>query len=480
MDRRARDVETTGPGPASRLALQQALRHALSHLESLHTARVSASATPEELRGRFGRPLTDDGVDPAAVVDDIVADAAGGIVGSAGGRFFGWVIGGCVPAALAADWLVSAWDQNAAIHASGPAVAIMEEIAGAWLRELLRLPRDAAFAFTTGTQLAHVTALAAARHALLARHDWDIERRGLPGSPPIRILCSAQRHGSVDRAVRLLGIGSDNIIGLALDAQERLARDALAAALGSAPDTPTIVILQAGELNTGAFDPFAELIPLAHRHQAWVHVDGAFGLWVNASPRYRHLLEGVELADSWAVDGHKWLNVPYDSGYAFVKDGQTLRETASHGTSYRTLIGGARDQIDWNLEWSRRARGVATYAAIRQLGRRGIADLVDRTCRHARELVTRIGALPGAEIVWPPTINQGLVRFHDRGPKATDADYDARTDAVIAGIVRSGDAFFGGVTWHGMRCMRVSVCNWQTNDADIDRAVAAVRAALAA
>lgn len=379
MNSRGPNGQTTSAGPAFRPALQQAFRHAVNHLETLEHACVSASATSEELRRRLDHPLAEVGVDPATVIDDIVADTHGGIVGSASGRFFGWVIRGCVPAALAADWLVSAWDQNAAIHACGPAVSIMEEIGGKWLLELLGLPHDAAFAFTTGTQLAHVTALAAARHAVLARLDWDVERRGLPGSPPIRILCGDQRHGSVDRAVRLLGIGSDNIVGLALDAQERLAGDALAEALGGAPDAPTVVILQAGELNTGAFDPFAELIPLAHRHLAWVHIDGAFGLWANVSPRYRRLLAGVELADSWAVDGHKWLNVPYDSGYAFVKNGHALRAAVSHRTSYRTPIEGARDQIDWNLEWSRRARGVATYAAIRQLGRRGIADLVDRT-----------------------------------------------------------------------------------------------------
>ncbi len=478
MNGRGQDVDTAGAGPAFRPALHQAFRHAVSHLENLKVARVSARATLEELRARLDHQLTDDGMDPAAVIDEIAANAGGGIVGSAGGRFFGWVIGGSVPAALAADWLVSAWDQNAAIHACGPAVAIMEEVAGQWLRDLLRLPHDAAFAFTTGTQLAHVTALAAARHALLAQRDWDVERRGLPGSPPTRIVCGAERHGSVDRAVRLLGIGSDNIVGVTLDARERLSPDALATALAGAPNTPTAVILQAGELNTGAFDPFAELIPLAHRHQAWVHVDGAFGLWANASPRYRRLLEGVEQADSWSVDGHKWLNVPYDSGYAFVKDGQALRKAVSHRTSYRTPVEGARDQIDWNLEWSRRARGVATYAAIRQLGRRGIADLIDRSCRHAAHLVARIGALPGAEIMWPPTINQGLVRFLSQRPGAIDADHDAHTDAVIAAIVKGGDAFFGGVTWRGMRCMRVSVCNWQTNDSDIDRAVTAVQATL--
>jgi glutamate/tyrosine decarboxylase-like PLP-dependent enzyme len=460
--------------------LDRVLLHALTYLENLDRSPASASAPFQELRARFDRPLADSGVDAVTVIDEMARDASGGVLGSAGGRFFGWVIGGSVPAALAADWLASTWDQNAAIHACGPAVALMEEIAGKWLKELLRLPHEASFALTTGSQLAHLTGLAAARHALLARHDWDVERRGLAGAPQIRILSSNQRHGSIERAVRLLGLGHENVIDLPVDVQGHLASDTLATALRTNPDTLTIVILQAGDLHMGAFDSFAELVPLAHRHGAWVHVDGAFGLWVNASPTYRHLLEGVELADSWATDGHKWLNVPYDSGFVFVADPKAHCDSISHRTSYTTFVEGARDQIDWNPEWSRRARGVAVYAAIRQLGRRGIADLIDRTCQHARALVTRIGALPGTEIVWEPTINQGLVRFCSREPHASAADHDARTDEVIANILRAGEAFFGGTTWRGMRCMRVSVCNWQTSVEDVDRAVAAVDRALTA
>ena len=459
-------------------ALQRAVAHALAHLENLDKLPVCASALFDELRTRLDRPLMEEGVDAVTVIDELVRDAATGILGSAGGRFFGWVIGGSVPAALAADWLVSAWDQNAAIHACGPAVAVMEEIAGQWLKDLLRLPAHASFAFTTGSQLAHVTALAAARHALLARCDWDVEGRGLAGAPPIRILASSERHGSIERAVRLLGLGIENIIELPADSQGRLTVDTLATALGATSHVPPIVILQAGDLHIGAFDSFKELVPLAHRHHAWVHVDGAFGLWANASPKYRYLLEGVELADSWTADGHKWLNVPYDGGYAFVADPGVHRDSISHRTSYTTVVEGARDQIDWNPEWSRRARGVATYAAIRQLGRGGIADLIDRTCRHARMLVAGIGDRAGVEIVWTPTINQGLVRFLSPKPDATASDHDARTDEVIARIVKSGEAFFGGTTWRGVRCMRVSVCNWQTSEADVERAVAAIQRAL--
>jgi glutamate/tyrosine decarboxylase-like PLP-dependent enzyme len=460
--------------------LERAATHALAHLDSLDQRPVGASATLEDLRTRLDRLLTEEGTDPVTVIEELVRDAAEGIVGSPGGRFFGWVIGGSVPAALAADWLVSTWDQNAAIYACGPAVAVMEEIAGRWLKQLLGLPQHASFAFTTGSQLAHLTALAAARHALLERCEWDVERRGLAGAPPIRILSSSERHGSIDRAVGLLGLGTENTIALPVDENGRLAVETLATALRATPGQPTIVILQAGDLHLGAFDSFADLIPLAHQFGAWVHIDGAFGLWVNASSNYRHLLEGVQLADSWTTDGHKWLNVPYDSGYVFVVDAESHRKSVSHRTSYTAIVEGARDQIDWNPEWSRRARGVSTYAAIRQLGRRGIADLVDRTCHFARALVTRIGELPGAEVVWKPTINQGLVRFLSPGAQATAIDHDTRTDDVIARIVNSGEAFFGGTTWHGTRCMRVSVCNWQTNDADIDRAVAAVQSVLAA
>jgi len=456
-------------------ALERAVSHALAHLESLDQLPVCASATLDELRARLDRPLTEQGRDAVTVIDELVRDVAGGILGNAGGRFFGWVIGGSLPAALAADWLVSTWDQNAAIHACGPAVAVMEEIAGRWLKDLLGLPSHASFAFTTGSQLAHVTALAAARNALLARCDWDVERRGLAGAPPIRVLSSQERHGSIERAVRLLGLGTENTIDLPVDSTGRLAVDTLAAALEATPRVPTIVILQAGDLHLGAFDPFNELVPLAHRYHAWVHVDGAFGLWVNVSPKRRHLLEGVERANSWTTDGHKWLNVPYDGGYVFVADPEAHLKSISHRTSYTTLVEGARDQIDWNPEWSRRARGVTTYAAIRQLGRQGIADLIDRTCHYARVLVTRIGDLPGVEVMWAPTVNQGLVRFLSPKPGAAAVDHDARTDEVIARIVRSGEAFFGGTTWRGARCMRVSVCNWQTSDADIERAVGAVQ-----
>ena len=466
------------PTTRYRAVLERTLAHAVTYLENLSHTSVSPTATLAELRSRLARPLAEHGVCASEVVDDLVADVAGGIVGNAGGRFFAWVIGGSMPSALAADWLASTWDQNAALYASSPAEAVIEEVCGDWLKDLLGIPPRASFALVTGCQMAHVTCLAAARNALLSRRGWDVERKGLAGAPPIRILSSDQRHGSFERAVHLLGLGIDNVVYLPVDDEGRLTVNVLASALQAQPDQPTIVLLQAGDINIGSYDPFDKLIPVAHRQDAWVHVDGAFGLWAAASPTHRHFLQGCELADSWATDGHKWLNVPFDCGYAIVADVEAHRASMSHRASYLTHAADARDPMDWNPEWSRRGRGVATYAALRELGREGIADLVDRSCRHAHTLVMRVGALKGAELVWEPKINQGLVRFLDPRPNPTNANHDRRTDAVIAGILKTGETFFGGTTWRGKRCMRVSVCNWQTSEADVERTIAVVRGVL--
>jgi glutamate/tyrosine decarboxylase-like PLP-dependent enzyme len=278
----------------------------------------------------------------------------------------------------------------------------------------------------------------------------------------------------------MLGLGEKHITALLTDTDGRLREDALVEALENSSSQPTIVILQAGDLNIGAFDDFASLIPIAKKHGAWVHVDGAFGLWCAASLRLRHLLHGADAADSWTTDGHKWLNVPFDCGYAFVADPEAHRASLSHRASYLTHASDARDQMDWNPEWSRRGRGFATYAALQQLGRQGVANLIERTCDHAHALVTRIGALEGAEVVWEPQINQGLVRFLDprkaplKDPRKDAVDNDAFTDRIIAEILASGEAFFTGTTWHGHRAMRVSVCNWQTSPEDVDRVVACV------
>jgi glutamate/tyrosine decarboxylase-like PLP-dependent enzyme len=459
--------------------LSLAQDYAFSFLNNLDRAPAGATDDVETLRQQLNKSLSDSGMPPEQVITELVRDVSGGLLGSAGGRFFGWVIGGSVPAALAADWLTATWDQNAALYATSPAAAVVEEVSGRWLKDVLRLPEHVSFAFVSGCQMAHATCLAAARHALLAERDWNVEERGLYGAPRIRILTSAQRHGSFERAVRLLGLGRDHVTRLSSDTQDRLEPAALRQALESDPSAPTIVLLQAGDINIGAFDDFETLIPLAKRYGAWVHVDGAFGLWANASPRYRHLVKGIDTADSWATDGHKWLNVPFDCGYAFIANADAHRASMSHRAAYLTHHEDARDEMDWNPEWSRRSRGFSTYAALRELGRDGVAELVDRCCKHAYDLVVGIGSLAGAELLWEPVINQGLVRFLDPSPAATEQDHDRRTDEVIAAIVAAGEAFFGGTTWRGKRAMRVSVCNWRTSAEDVQRSINSVARVLA-
>jgi glutamate/tyrosine decarboxylase-like PLP-dependent enzyme len=458
--------------------LERAAELALAYLESLDAAPVGTTAPLSELRRRFSRPLPDQGVDPVTVIDELARDAAGGLLGSAGGRFYGWVIGAGLPAALAADWLTATWDQNAGLYACGPAAAVVEEVCGAWLKDVLGLPASASFALVTGCQMAHVTCLAAARHALLARAGWDVNRDGLAGAPSLRIITSSEVHGTTTRAAKLLGIGTANIMVLPSDSAARLSPGDLRTAMSREAGPRTIVVLQAGDVNCGAFDPFPELIALAHDVGAWVHIDGAMGLWCNAVPELRHLLEGADLADSWATDGHKWLNVPYDCGYAFVAHPEHHRAAMEHHASYLVHAEDARDQLDWTPDHSRRARGFATYAALRELGRTGISDLVARCCRHAHDIVTRIGALPNARAICVPQINQGLVRFYDARPGATEEDHDKRTDEVMAAINATGEAFFTGTTWRDKRCMRVSVSSWRTTADDVDRAVAAAERAL--
>ncbi|HKD20825.1 MAG TPA: aminotransferase class V-fold PLP-dependent enzyme [Rhizomicrobium sp.] len=457
-------------------ALEQAARHAQAYLAALDRRPAGAAVSLAELRHRLNRPLDDAGVDASQVISELAADAEPGLAGSAGGRFFGWVIGGASPAAIGADWLTSAWDQNAVLYACSPAAAIVEEIAGAWIKEILGLPAQASFAFVTGGQMAHVTCLAAARHALLLKQGWCVEEQGLCGAPPIRILTSATGHGSIARAATLLGLGRNSIEPLAADPDGRVEPAALARALKE--PGPAILVLQAGDIATGAYDDFETLIPMAKERGAWVHIDGAFGLWAAASARTRHLLRGVGAADSWATDGHKWLNVPFDSGYAFVADPAAHFAAMSHRAVYLTHDEEARDQIDWTPDWSRRARGFATYAALRALGREGVAELIERSCGHARRLIDDVRNLPGVEIVREPIINQALLSFCDPREDANEADHNLETDRVIAAVNDSGEAFFSGSTWWGVRVMRVSVCNWRTRADDIDRASAAIRAAL--
>lgn len=464
--------------PGQSELLQSTLGHALGFLENLDDTPVAPIATLAELRARLNRELPADPCAAREVIDQLVNDTKGGLTHSQGGRFFAWVIGGTIPAALAADWLTSTWDQNSGMFSVAPAAAVVEEVCGRWLLDVLRLPTEASFALVTGCQMAHVTCLAAARNAVLARHDWDVEQRGLVGAPAIRVLTGDQRHGTIERAVRMLGLGRDCIHDIATDQNGQLRREPLRAALADAPETPTILLLQAGDLNTGSFDPYEELIPLAHEHHAWVHVDGAFGLWAAASPTYQHLTKGVENADSWATDAHKWLNVPYDCGVAIVANRDAHYRAMSHHASYLSHSEEARDQVDWNPEYSRRGRGFATYAAMRSLGRTGITALVDDACRLAKDLVMGASEIPGVEVLHVPHLNQGLLRFPCAADNATTEDHDQHTEVITARIVTSGEAQFACTTWRGMRCMRVSVSGWRTDDADISRTLTAIRGAL--
>jgi glutamate/tyrosine decarboxylase-like PLP-dependent enzyme len=459
-------------------SLEAAFQSARTYIENLDATPVGATADLQTLRNQLRKPLTNEGMPPEQVISELARDAQAGLIGTGSGRFFGWVIGGTVPAALAADILTSVWDQNSTLYATCPASAVVEEIAGAWLKEILNLPAKASFALVTGCQMAHTTCLAAARHAVLAKSNWDVEEKGLFGAPPIRVLTSGMRHGTFDRAIRFLGIGKSHVELLESDERDCLKSDALERSLKQNPSAPMIVLLQAGDVNIGAMDDFKTLIPLAKKYNAWVHVDGAFGLWAAASPRYKHLVAGVEAADSWATDGHKWLNVPFDCGYAFVADSDSHRASMSHRAPYLIHVGDARDEMDWTPEWSRRARGFPTYAALRQLGRNGVAEIIENCCEHAHSLVMEMGKLPGAEVVWEPTINQGLVRFLDSKSGATEEDHDRRTDQIISAIVATGKAFFGGTTWRGRRAMRVSVSCWRTTTDDVSRTVRAVKKVL--
>jgi glutamate/tyrosine decarboxylase-like PLP-dependent enzyme len=458
--------------PAGYAVLDVARELAVRFLRGLDNRSVGATASAADLRLALGGDLPERPGDPAAVIDHLARCMDAGLLGTTTGRFFGWVIGGALPAAIAADWLVSAWDQNAASYATSPANSVLEEVCGAWLKSLLGIPDSASFAFVTGCQMAHATALAAARHRLLEVRGIDVEAEGLSGAPAIRILTGVTRHESLLRAARLVGIGTRAIEILPVDGEERLRVDLLAEALRSS-DRPSIVCLQAGEMNTGAYDPFEAACALARQHGAWVHVDGAIGLWAAASPRLRHLMAGAEQADSWATDGHKWLNVTQDCGYVFIADPAAHRGAFAQETSFAHKVALTRRELEWGPEWSRRARAMPTYAVLRSLGRAGVAALVDGCCDHARSLIQGLSEVPGVEVLAWPRINQALIRFLD-----PCGDHDARTDAVVAALQRGGETFFGATTWRGKRAMRISVSDWRTDARAVERAIEAVRKSL--
>ncbi len=445
--------------------MDELLRHtadlAIAHLGSLDQGSVGSTG---EVRAQVELP--EGPTDPRKVIDELVNAAEPGLVASPGPRYFGFVTGGAVPASLAADWLVSAWDQNAFSHVSSPAAATFEQVAASWILDLLRLPSHSGVAFVTGCQMAHVTALAAARHRLLDRVGWSVAEQGLFGAPPITVIAGEHRHSTIDRALRLLGFGTDSLRPVASDRLGRMTvhglRDALASSTG-----PTIVSVQAGEVNTGSFDPIADIADVVEETDAWLHVDGAFGLWVRATARFATLAEGVDRADSWALDAHKWLNVPYDSGVAVVADTEAHTASMSYGGPYLVPTKNRRDAADWTPDASRRARAIPVYAAIRSLGRRGIAELVERCCDLARRFASGLAAIPGAELVADPVINQVLFRFED----------DHRTATVLRRVQESGVAWMSPTRWDGRAAIRLSVSNWMTTEADIDATIAAFREA---
>ncbi|HET9730680.1 MAG TPA: pyridoxal-dependent decarboxylase [Acidimicrobiia bacterium] len=453
-------------GDLRELILETAQRVA-DYRAKLPGADVWPTTSLDELVEGFDRPLSEAGVPAEQVLDELVAAATPGLVASAGPRYFGFVTGGSLDAALCADLMAVGWDQLAYNAVSSPASIAAEVVSGRWLKELLHLPPHASVGFVTGGQAANTVALAAARGEVLQHAGWD-DRAGLFGAPPLRVFVGEERHQTIDRALRLLGIGEASIRPLATNGQGALSAIAVRDAFAEPSDAPTIVCTQAGNVATGAFDEIGAICDLAHERGAWVHVDGAFGLWAAASPSTRPLIDGYERADSWATDAHKWLNVPYDSGLTICAhpDAHTraMRYTAAYlAGSDATATAGA----DLTPESSRRARGFAVWAAIRSLGRSGPAELVDRCCRLARRFADELGAAEGVEVLNDVVLNQVLVHFGD----------DDRTDRVVERVQRGGTCWVGPTTWRGRRAMRISVSGWLTTDADVDASVAAMLAA---
>jgi glutamate/tyrosine decarboxylase-like PLP-dependent enzyme len=449
---------------------------AAGFLESLTDRPVGGAVDVAGLREALGGPLPEVGTNPTETVEWLNASASAGLVGSAGPRYFGFVIGGSLPAALATDWLVSTWDQNAFVYVSSPAAAVAEEVAGAWLVDLLGLPPETSVGFVTGVTMANFTALAAARHAVLARVGWDVERDGLQGAPDVTVITHEGTHATVYASLQMLGLGreGDRIRRVAADDRGCMRPDALREALATI-DGPVIVCSQVGNVNTGAFDPLGTLIPIAHERGAWVHVDGAFGIWAAAVPSLRDRLAGHEQADSWSTDAHKWLNVPYDSGLVFVRDRAAHHAAMTFGAPYYVAsAGGERDPYNWVPESSRRARGFAVLAALRSLGRSGLVDLIERDCALARRMADRLAGGVRVRILNDVVLNQVLVRFEAEGEDEDGSLGDARTRDVIEAVQRDGTCWLGGTTWQGRAAMRVSVSSWRTTEDDIDMSAEAI------
>jgi glutamate/tyrosine decarboxylase-like PLP-dependent enzyme len=401
---------------------------------------------------------------PDEVIRELVALAEPGLAAITAPRFFGWVMGGSNPTGVAVDWLTSVWGQNAGNHMATPAAAAAETASAAALLELLDLPRESSVGFVTGATMASFTCLAAARGAVLRRAGWNIDADGMAGCPPITVVLGEEAHSTIYAGLKYLGFGERNLVKVAVNREGAMEPRAFAEAM-DAPSGPVIVIAQAGHINSGAFDPFTEIARIARAKGAWLHIDGAFGLWARATTTHRALGEGLELADSWSVDGHKWLQTPYDCAYAIVRDREAHVRAMQIAASYLPPSAGAdRVPADYVPELSRRARGFATWAMIRLLGRQGIADMVSRHCALARRFAQKLGAEPGVEIMNDVVLNQVAVHFGS----------DAQTNAVIARVQASGECFLAGASWHGKAIMRISVTNENTTEADVDQSVAAI------
>jgi glutamate/tyrosine decarboxylase-like PLP-dependent enzyme len=442
--------------------LDVAAEHARRFLDGLDERFVGPRVPASELRAALGGPLPEDGEDAAAVLDALASAAEPGLVATAGPRHFGFVMGGALPAAIGADWLSAAWDQSPAFYVLSPAGAVIEEVTAGWLVELFGLPSTTSVGFVTGGQGANTTCLAAARHRVLRDAGWDVERDGLQGAPRVRVLIGDQAHVTVGRSLRLLGLGEGTARRVGADDQGRMRPDALRAALREGSG-PTIVCAQAGNVATGAFDPFDEIADLCDEHAAWLHVDGAFGLWAAAVPSLEPLTAGLARASSWGVDAHKWLNVPYDCAMALIDDEDAHTGAMSMAGPYLVADPEQRDSTNYVPESSRRARAMTVYAALRSLGRAGVVDMIERNCAHARRMAA---ALRGAgEILNDVVLNQVLVRFPGG---------DERNRRIVADVQRDGTCWLGGTQYGGEHVMRISFTNWSTTDEDVDRSAAAI------
>jgi glutamate/tyrosine decarboxylase-like PLP-dependent enzyme len=443
---------------------------ALEFLGGLSERPVGRPVSYADMLASLGGALPDQGEDALRVIENLAEVANPGLVATPGPRYFGFVIGGAYPVSVAAEWLAAAWDQNAGAYALSPAAAAAEEVVRTWLVDLFGLPREMSLGFTTGGTMANFTALASGRHALLRAVGWNVEEQGLYGAPELTVVTSAESHVSIFASLQMLGLGRERVVRVPTDDQGRMRPEDLRAVLARV-GTPVLVCAQAGNVNTGAFDPLPEIVPLVREREGWLHVDGAFGLWAAASPVHRPLAAQIELADSLSVDCHKWLNVPYDSGLVFIRDQAAHHDAMTLSAPYYARGAEAgRDNHNWVPEASRHARGFAIYAALRALGRNGVAQVVERCCRLARRMAERLAPDAQVQILNDVVLNQVLVRFLP--PSGTDAD--AFTAAVIERIQEDGTCWAGGTTWHEMHAMRISVSNWSTEDDDIDRSAEAI------